>query len=153
MATWSEFRASEPEWAATVERLFAARRHKTIATVRADGSPRISGIECEFTADHLQFGSMPSARKLADLRRDPRLALHSPSIDPEEGREAEWPGEAKVAGRAVWSGAIDGDGQPQGEMFIVDVESVALTTISPDGTKLVVEWWTPVDGRRRVERS
>jgi hypothetical protein len=133
--------------------LFTARRHKTIATLRADGAPRISGIECEFTADHLQFGSMPAARKLADLHRDPRFALHSPSVDPVDGREAEWPGEAKVSGRAVWSGAIGGEGQPQGELFVADVESVVLTRINAEGTKLVVEWWTPTDGRRRVERD
>ena len=54
--------------------LFDAGRHKTIATLRADGSPRISGIECEFTNGDLRFGSMAAARKGADLKRDPRFA-------------------------------------------------------------------------------
>ena len=71
------------------------------ATVRADGSPRISGIECEFADGELRFGSMPGARKGADLTRDPRFALHGPTFHPHEGKEAEWPGEAKIAGRAV----------------------------------------------------
>lgn len=48
----------EPEFAGRVRRLFDAGRHKTIATLRADGSPRISGIECEFTDGELRFGSM-----------------------------------------------------------------------------------------------
>ena len=91
-------------FAARVRRLFEAGRHKTIATLRADGSPRISGIECEFADGQLRFGSMPGARKGADLRRDPRFALHGPVFHPEEGNEAGWPGEAKIAGRAVLAG-------------------------------------------------
>ncbi len=45
---------AEPEFAERVRRLFDAGRHKTIATLRADGSPRISGIECEFTDGELR---------------------------------------------------------------------------------------------------
>ncbi len=59
-----------------------AGRHKTIATLRADGSPRISGIECEFADGELRFGSMARARKGVDLRRDPRFALHGPVFHP-----------------------------------------------------------------------
>lgn len=89
------------------------RRHKTIGTLRADGSPRISGIEAAFEDGELVFGSMPNARKGADLRRDPRFALHSATVDPVEGSEARWPGEAKISGRASYAGptteAPDGD--------------------------------------------
>lgn len=153
MASWGEFRAQQPDMASTVERLFNSRRHKTMATLRADGSPRISGIECEFVADQLQFGSMPGAQKLADVQRDPRCALHSPTVDPVEGNEADWPGEAKVAGRAVSAGTIGGDGQPSGEQFVVDLDNVVLTRINADGTKLVVQWWTPKGGLQQVERD
>ena len=69
MVAWKELEQAEPEFAARVRRLFDAGRHKTIATLRADGSPRISGIECEFAQGELRFGSMPGARKGADLRR------------------------------------------------------------------------------------
>jgi hypothetical protein len=48
---------------------------------------------------------MPGARMGAGLRRDPRFALLSPASHPEEGGEAWWPGEAKIAGRAVPAGA------------------------------------------------
>src|SRR4029078_4267848 len=97
---------SHPEFAARVRRLFAAGRHKTIATLRADGSPRISGIECEFTDGELRFGSMTGARKGADLVRDRRFALHRPTFHPVEGKEREWPGEAKIAGRAIPAGPV-----------------------------------------------
>ena len=84
MTSWGEFRAAEPEFAARVEVLFGPGRHRAIATIRADGAPRISGIECEFVGDDLRFGSMPGARKMADLLRDPRFALHGPITDPIE---------------------------------------------------------------------
>ena len=151
MATWAEFEAAEPELAAHARRLFDAGRHKTIATLRADGSPRISGIECEFADGQLRFGSMANARKGADLRRDPRFALHGPTFHPVEGQEAEWPGEAKVAGRAVPKGAIvEG---PDGEMFDTDITEVVVTHLNPEGTLLVIESWTPQRGLRRVERE
>ena len=60
---WDAIEQAEPEFAGRVRRLFDAGRHKTIATLRADGSPRISGIECEFTDGDLRFGSMTGARK------------------------------------------------------------------------------------------
>nr|BFE78620.1 hypothetical protein GCM10020093_012210 [Planobispora longispora] len=109
MTAWHEVEQAEPEFARRVRALFDARRHKTIATLRADGAPRISGIEAVFENGELVFGSMPNARKGADLRRDPRFALHSATVDPVEGSEAQWPGEAKISGRAVAAGSTAGD--------------------------------------------
>ena len=151
MTTWQEFEQALPEFAQRVRALFDAHRHKTIATLRADGSPRISGIETTFEDGQLSFGSMPNARKGADLRRDPRFALHSATIDPVEGAEAQWPGEAKIAGRALAAGAI-AEG-PEGELFHADITEVVHTHLDEKATRLVVEWWTPASGLRRVERE
>jgi hypothetical protein len=151
MAAWKEVEQAEPELAARVQRLFDAGRHKTIATLRADGSPRISGIECEFADGELRFGSMPGARKGADLRRDPRFALHGPTFHPEDGNEAEWPGEAKVAGRAVVAGPL-GDGA-DGDLFLADISEVVVTRLNPAATLLVIESWTPKRGLRVLERQ
>jgi hypothetical protein len=63
VAAWKDVERAEPEFAARVGRLFDVGRHKTIGTLRADGSPRISGIECEFADGELRFGSMPGVRK------------------------------------------------------------------------------------------
>src|SRR5690349_24542892 len=120
MTSWGEFEKAVPEFAARVRALFDAHRHKTIATVRAGGGPRISGIETVFADGELVFGSMPNARKGADLRRDPRFALHSATVDPVEGSEAQWPGEAKISGRAV---APD----PTEDRFHADVLEVVHT--------------------------
>ena len=151
MAAWKDVEQAEPEFAARVRRLFDAGRHKTIATLRADGSPRISGIECEFADGELRFGSMTGARKGADLRRDPRFALHGPVSHPQEGKESEWPGEAKIAGRVVLAGPV-GEGS-DGELFAADIFEVVITRLNPEATLLVIESWTPQRGLRVVERE
>src|SRR5205809_330300 len=99
MVRWQEVVAAEPEFAARVEGLFQARKHKTLATLRRDGSPRISGTETQFESGDLWMGMMPGSMKARDLERDARLALHSPSVDAPPGNDAGWPGEAKIAGR------------------------------------------------------
>jgi pyridoxamine 5'-phosphate oxidase-like protein len=148
MAAWKDIEQAEPDFAARVQKLFNAGRHKTIATLRADGSPRISGIECEFADGELRFGSMPGARKGADLRRDPRFALHGPTIHPEEGKEAEWPGEAKITGRAVPAGPAEG-----GDLFVAEISGVVITRLNPEATLLVIESWTPGRGLVVAERE
>ena len=151
MAAWQDFEQAEPVFAQRVRTLFDAHKHKTIATLRADGSPRISGIEAAFEEGELVFSSMPNARKGADLRRDPRFALHSATVDPVEGSEAQWPGEAKVSGRAISAGPLT-EG-PEGERFRADIAEVVHTHLNEQATMLVVEWWTPKQGLRRIERE
>jgi hypothetical protein len=155
MPSWKEFEAEEPEFAGRVRRMFDAGRHKTMATIRSDGSPRISGIECEFGDGELRFGSMIGARKGADLHRDPRFALHGPTFHPELGKEKEWTGEAKIAGNAKPTGPLldEESGQAHGEGFVADIHQVVVTGLNDEATKLVVEWWTPQGGLRRVERD
>lgn len=149
MVSWSEVEKAEPEFAAKVRERFEAGRHKTIATLRADGSPRISGIETQFADGELTFGSMPRARKGADLLRDPRFALHSSTADPPDDPTG-WPGEAKVAGRAVAVKTPDG---AEGELYRADLDEVVFTGLNAEGTLLVVESWHPGRGLRRMERA
>ena len=151
MTAWQDVEQAEPEFAQRVLALFDAHRHKTLATLRADGSPRISGIEAVFEDGELVLGSMPNARKGADLRRDPRFALHSATVDPVEGSEAQWPGEAKISGRMIAAGPIP-EG-PEGGRFHADIAEVVHTHLNDKATMLVVEWWTPAHGLRRVERE
>ena len=151
MTAWRDVEAGAPEFAQRVRALFDAHRHKTIATLRADGSPRISGIEAGFEDGQLVFGSMPNARKGADLRRDPRFALHSATVDPVEGSEAKWPGETKISGRAIAAGPITNG--PDGDRFDADIAEVVHTHLNEEATMLVVEWWTPTSGLQRIERE
>lgn len=164
MPAWRVIEEAEPAFALRVRELFDAGRHKTIATLRADGSPRISGIEAEFADGELRFGSMAGARKGADLHRDPRFALHGPTFHPVEGDEQSWPGEAKIAGRAIPAGPIPADdpdsnsegaesAEAAGEMFRADISEVVITHLDEAATKLVIESWTPQRGLQRVERD
>lgn len=151
MTAWRDLEQTEPEFAQRIQHIFDAHRHKTIATLRADGSPRISGIEAAFESGELVFGSMANARKGTDLRRDPRFALHSATIDPTPGEEARWPGEAKISGRAV---ATEPTGEVAGaDSFRADIDSVVHTRLNESSTLLVVEWWTSTSGLQRIERE
>src|SRR5438067_916431 len=96
MATWSEVEAAAPELAERVKERFQATGLGLLATVRADGSPRISGIEPLFALDELWLGMMHGSRKAGDLLRDPRLALHNATEDKQVTN-----GDARISGRAV----------------------------------------------------
>ena len=66
-----------------------------LATLRRDGSPRVSGTEVQFHAGDLCMGMMHQGIKSRDLTRDGRFALHTnPGDATMEG------GDAKVAGIA-----------------------------------------------------
>jgi nitroimidazol reductase NimA-like FMN-containing flavoprotein (pyridoxamine 5'-phosphate oxidase superfamily) len=158
MATWQELAAEEPEFAASARELFEARVHKTLATLRRDGSPRISGTEAKFADEELWFGSMWRSRKALDLRRDPRFALHSGSIDPPD-----WTGDAKVSGRVeeiedeerkrALLDAAGGDA-PEGpwHLFVARIEQAVVTRLAESRDHLVIELWREGDGLRRMER-
>lgn len=151
MTTWADFAADAPALSARVQERFAIGKHKTLATLRKDGSPRISGIEVEFADGEIFLGMMPDSVKLRDLEHDPRLALHSPAADAPDGRPAAWPGEAKVGGRAT---EIDFPDAPVtgARRFRVDITEVVFTHLNEAGDRLVVESWHPRRGSARLER-
>ncbi|MDQ4008084.1 MAG: pyridoxamine 5'-phosphate oxidase family protein [Actinomycetota bacterium] len=147
MATWREMADEVPDFAADVAQRFAARKHATLATLRKDGSPRISGTEVELDGDEVWLGSMPGALKALDLRRDPRVALHSPTVDPSDDDPSAWPGEAKIAGRAI---EVHG-GLPDGaHRFRIDITEVVLTRVGRPADHLLIRSWHP--GRGLEER-
>ncbi len=154
MARWQDVIDSAPEFAQRVQALFDAHRHKTMATLRKDGSPRISGIEMQFKDGDIWFGSMKPARKAQDLARDPRLAIHSPSEDPGSDPLA-WPGDAKLSGRAVE--ITDPEvlkkllGPPGSRAYRVDISEVVLTRVG-GMDHLVIELWTPNRGLTTQKR-
>lgn len=157
MASWREIEEQAPELAAAARKVFDAHLHKTLATIRKDGSPRISGTEARFFEGDLWLGMMPGSRKEQDLRRDPRLALHSATADP-----AMSDGDAKLSGRAV--GVTDADTivrvtatlnqHPPGPfpLFRIYVAELTLTRIGDPSDHLVIETWREGKGVTRVER-
>lgn len=160
MANWAAFEAAAPGLADFALQRLAAHRHKTMASLRSDGSPRISGIEITVRGGEVWIGGMPDSRKLADLRRDPRVSVHSASPDP--AADGSWPGDAKFSGLAVevtepaskaeFAGA-------QGEMppgpfglFRVDLLEVTVVRLGDPADHLVIELWKQGEGVRRFRR-
>jgi hypothetical protein len=79
MATWTEFVAAQPEMARAARELLAVPGFgfAYLATVAADGRPRIHPINLVWADGALLAFIVPSP-KLEDLRRPPgRYALHS----------------------------------------------------------------------------
>src|SRR5258708_6844153 len=101
MTAWREIEEDAPDFAARVRARFEAGTNKTIATLRMDGGPRISAIELEFADGQVTFGMMGGSMKLLDVRRDPRTAVHCPTLEPPKDDPSAWPGDAKLGGQAV----------------------------------------------------
>lgn len=154
MASWSDFESAAPELAREVRERLDAHVHKTLATVRFDGGPRISGIETTLANGELWIGSMWQARKAQDLRRDPRFALHTGSDDPPG-----WTGDAKLAGVAEEVtdpgkvAAINGADGPPGpsHLFRLDLREVSALRLA--GAGLAIDVWRPGTGVRRLSRG
>jgi hypothetical protein len=142
MPSWSEFESGAPALAERVRALLDAHTHQTLATLRADGSPRISGTESEIRDGELWIGSMWRALKARDLQRDPRFALHSGSDDPPD-----WTGDAKLAGVA------EEVGSGTSHRFRLDLREVSTVGLNESRDGLVIEVWTPDGGVRTIERA
>jgi hypothetical protein len=159
MASFAELETEEPEFAARVRAAFDAHGHKILATLRRDGSPRVSGIEARFRDGELWLAGMPRSVKFTDLRRDPRMALHSGSDEPDDFRA-----DAKLSGRAVevtdaaqLATFADGAEVPEGarpfELFRVDLDQVVLTALSDARDALVITSWRPGRGLQTTNRT
>jgi hypothetical protein len=152
---WREVEAEAPELAALARRFLDAHKHKTLATLRRDGSPRISGTEVGFADGEMWMGSMWRAVKALDLRRDPRFAIHSGSAD-----TPAWKGDAKVAGRVEEvedperKAALAGGDSPPGRMhlFVCDVRELVVVRLGEPADHLVIESWHEGRGLSRLRR-
>jgi hypothetical protein len=160
-AGWAAAEAAAPELAARVLARFEATGLGYLATLRADGSPRISGVEPLFAAGELWLGMMPGSRKAADLRREPRFAFHAANADKQVPE-----GDAKLSGRAV---PVDDDGDitayraafesatgqapPEGPLVLFRVEVDELTFTHVEGDELVLDWWRAGAPPRQTRRT
>jgi hypothetical protein len=126
LVRWSEFAAVEPEFARRIHTYFPLNTNATLATLRRDGSPRISGSNVVFAADgDLWIYAWPSSVRLADLRRDPRLAIHSNGfVFDDDLNYSGWPGDAKISGCGVET-VIDSDIGIEWDSSNVDLNKTA----------------------------
>ncbi|MEV4921632.1 pyridoxamine 5'-phosphate oxidase family protein [Streptomyces roseoverticillatus] len=140
MATWKQFESEASDLASVVKARFEKAETHILATIRKDGSPRVSGSEVAFRGPDLSFGSMLNAVKALDLQRDGRCAIHA---QPDKA------GDAKVSGTAFEvtdpeEKTIYTTGEePPGDFhaFRLDLREVVLTAVEDD--ELVVRLWRP----------
>ncbi|MFF7876529.1 pyridoxamine 5'-phosphate oxidase family protein [Streptomyces californicus] len=153
--TWGGFAASEPDFADTVRRRFRLYKHHVLATLRKDGSPRVTGLEADFRFGELLLGMMPDSRKALDLRRDPRFALHA-----NPGPDAEMnDGDVRISGRAVeiTDPAVIArfieEAAPPEPFHLFRAELTEVVRIGLDGDELVIRSWRPGQPPRTVRRK
>mgnify|MGYP000935243965 CR=1 FL=1 len=165
--TWSTVHAAAPDLAERALAILTSTTNNVMATIRADGSPRVSGIDPFVVDGELWIGSMPGSRKAADLARDPRFALHAVPWESrriKDGRPDPGDADAKVTGRAslvtdpevharVWGalGEQMAGEAPAGDLFALDITSVVA--VSVDGEELVIDRWTADEGLRQFRRT
>jgi len=163
MVSWGEFAIAEKTFAVSARRFFDLNRHKVLATLRKDGSPRLSGTELQFCLGEVFFGSMGGAQKANDIGLDPRISVHSGSVDPGPGQDA-WDGDARFSGRAVeildpsevarWGEeqSLPAEGLDDFHLFRVELSQVTVVALNAERDALVVSWWTPGEGLRETIR-
>jgi hypothetical protein len=160
MTNWQEFTDEVPEFAARVVTRLLAFPHLTMATIRADGAPRISGTEIRIRDGELWLAGMSGNRRFADLRRDPRVAIHSASTVTGDGLD--WDGDAKVsgtvievtdpAGRAAFRAQEKRMPPGEFELFRVHPTEVTLLGLNETASAMVIQTWRRGAAVVRFER-
>ncbi|MFG3286417.1 pyridoxamine 5'-phosphate oxidase family protein [Streptomyces sp. NPDC048111] len=152
---WAAFQQAEAEFAGLVEARFKKYRHQVLATLRKDGSPRVTGLEVEFRGGELWLGMMPGSMKARDLLRDPRFAIQA-----NPGPDAKMAdGDVRVAGRAVevTDPAVRAFFVAQVSppepflLFRAELTEVVFTGLGHD--ELVVRVWRPGAALRTIRRG
>lgn len=133
-ATWAELAAAAPELADAIRGRFAASLHHVLGTIRRDGAPRLSGTEVAID-EEVRLGMMPGSHKLRDVRRDPRVELHSAPLE-----RTLVEGDARLAGTLVEDGGDESDGA----FFRLAIQRAGLVRVV--GRQLEVTSWTPAGG-------
>ncbi|WP_067708031.1 pyridoxamine 5'-phosphate oxidase family protein [Nocardia yamanashiensis] len=163
MTSWSEFAVAAPHISSIFTRRHAATGNLCmLATVRADGSPRISPMEPRIFEGQLWVGGMPNTTKFADLARDPRFCLHTATVDTHVGD-----GDAKLFGtvRNVQDEALhqrfadalyaetgfDLRGQKFDPFYAAELTGASAVELV-DGEHLEITVWKPGKGEYTVRK-
>ncbi|MFF8912500.1 pyridoxamine 5'-phosphate oxidase family protein [Streptomyces sp. NPDC015032] len=154
-SSWKEFRSAQPAFADAVQARFGQYRHQVLATLRKDGSPRVTGLEVDIRFGELLLGMMPNSRKALDLLRDPRFAVQA-----NPGPDAEMAdGDVRVSGRAVevtdpgtLARFVEEAKPPEPfQLFRAELQEVVRTTLESE--ELVVQVWRPGKPLRTIHRA
>ncbi|NUS42183.1 MAG: pyridoxamine 5'-phosphate oxidase family protein [Mycobacteriaceae bacterium] len=164
MTSWAEFTESAPRIAAVFTRRHAATKNLCMmATLRADGSPRISPLEPRMSGGELILAGMPNTRKFDDLLRDPRFCLHTATVDTMVGD-----GDAKLWGTVVdrvdakelqrrfaeelfAESGFDIRDRPFDHFFLADIAGASTVEVADNHLEITI--WKPGHPERVVERD
>lgn len=142
-ATWEQFERQAPELASDIRGRFAANLHHILGTIRADGSPRLSGTEVRIAGGELTLGMMPQSRKLSDVRRDPRVEIHCAPLEEDLAR-----GDAKLSGVLIEMDSPAAD--VPGSYFRLLIGLASLVRVEDD--QLAFTTWRPNRGKQTIRR-
>jgi Pyridoxamine 5'-phosphate oxidase len=156
---WDEFERACPDLAHEARARFEKDQLVMLGTLRRDGWPRISPCEVDFAAGHLFLGMMWRSPKALDLLRDPRITVHSVTVNREGthgdiklyGRVVDIPEpELREAFREAIKQRIDwAPTEPDYHLFSLDVERAG--TLRFGGVKRVAAWDPELGLRRWTE--
>ncbi|MFF3780544.1 pyridoxamine 5'-phosphate oxidase family protein [Streptomyces sp. NPDC001933] len=155
-SSWEDFRSAEPDFAEMVRARFQLYKHHVLATLRKDGSPRVTGLEVDFRFGEVWLGMMPNSRKALDLLRDPRFAVHA-----NPGPDAEMAdGDVRISGRAVemtdpavLARFIEEVKPPEPfHLFRVELTEVVHTGLE-GGDTVIIRTWCPGHPLRTFRRG
>ena len=151
MASWERFEAESPDLARLAKERFSAFDLVMLGTIKKDGWPRITPIEYTFFDGELTLGGMWQSRKMLDLLRDPRCAIHSVTSD-KGGKE----GDVKLYGRCLplaadrvepyWQHIFELlNWRPDGpsHVFVFEVESAGYVQFDGAGGMRMKTWPGP----------
>ncbi|MFD0020947.1 pyridoxamine 5'-phosphate oxidase family protein [Streptomyces sp. NPDC058382] len=155
-SSWADFRTAEPDFADTVRQRFEQYKHHVLATLRKDGSPRVTGLEVDFWLGEPYLGMMPNSRKALDLRRDPRFAVHA---NPGPGAEMA-DGDVRISGRATEvtdAGLLArfiSERRPPEPFHLFRVEPTEVVRVGLEGgDTVVIRSWRPGRPVRTIRRG
>jgi hypothetical protein len=137
MASWSEFLAAEPQLAAAIRALMQQYGPGMgyLATVRADGGPRIHPVSPVITDEGLYCFVVDSPKR-QDLERDGRYALHAyPPEDSDDEAYVTGTAQAVQDGSVVdrLAGALRASPQVDWRLFEFTVDTAMLRRHGPAG--------------------
>ncbi|MCU1647331.1 MAG: hypothetical protein JWN03_7606 [Nocardia sp.] len=162
MTSWTEFVEAAPRIAEIFTRRHAATGNLCLlATLRADGSPRISPLEPRVFEGELWLVGMPGTTKFQDLARDPRFCLHTATVDTEVTD-----GDVKLFGavRDVQDPALhqrwaedlfaesgfDLRGQTFGQFYAADITGASAVEVGNDHMDVTI--WKPGQPEHMVRK-
>jgi len=158
---WAELEDRQPRLAAVARERMIAPGVVLVATIRKDGTPRLSPVEPFVEDGVLWLSMMWQSTKAVDLLRDPRILVHN-VITNRDGTE----GEVKVRGTArdepdpeiqsryaeAVAAALGWKPEPgRFHLFAIDVDDITVIRYDPPTGDQHLTRWPP--GREFVRRG